>query len=662
MGSDSKDKEPKRVLPRKQFRYLTEPSDNYLNLDLDVTNPTYEGEIFITERFGRPIIVKKVPTEKFKEVIDSEVEISTVIHHQRLATLTSVFQKGDNTFFAYKTPCCLPFSTSEPQKDQRLENHINFIIEFTKFLSCMHSKDILYLRENPCENIYLSPECDDFAIIGLDSCSWKEGPFRCSQLLKIDEKPSVGTDWLVLAIFINLLYTGKSGLSDDGVKPLVKDIEYVSDFLKKCCQKEQEKRDKFNPFKHKLIKKKLNISVDPTSVTIDNFGLDWSQGIKFSIGNASITINDTGLTFGSVMQGDESSITIDSNGLTMAALGYEMNLGGDGIHLYDETHTEILGLGEELMIALPGHKLTLGSEFRLQIGESCIALGNSIEVNVEGFSKKFEGANIAITHGSDEIIKAGKDGFLWDFLGDGFSLSLKGLTLSLFPFCIDITTSPIGLMFYYGETNSFGFFDGQFRFVLGGIDFTIGKNGVNIIGDGIKFTFDGKFDFKSDFVKFNWNEADIQLSSLNFTLPALPLPKPPNPPAINIGLPSLPSIPSLPKLNVSIGKKRDENAGKKLDECLQQDEEIEKEEEVIKLGILNKNKRKLIYTSKERFFYTDEDHVVKGAVAIDSHSHTSAKNQDLKISGSKDKFYFRFSNEEQRDEWQELFKDEISKK
>ena len=131
MGSDSKDKEPKRVLPRKQFRYLTEPSDNYLNLDLDVTNPTYEGEIFITERFGRPIIVKKVPTEKFKEVIDSEVEISTVIHHQRLATLTSVFQKGDNTFFAYKTPCCLPFSTSEPQKDQRLENHINFIIIYS---------------------------------------------------------------------------------------------------------------------------------------------------------------------------------------------------------------------------------------------------------------------------------------------------------------------------------------------------------------------------------------------------------------------------------------------------------------------------------------------------------------------------------------------------
>ena len=184
----------------------------------------------------------------------------------------------------------------------------------------------------------------------------------------------------------------KTGLSDKGVKDLTSGDSELKEFMKECTQKSQKKRDDFDPFETDYIKHSCKITIDKTSLYINNFGIDWKNGVKFSVGATFLQIGSDGLTIGSNIADTESSINFGPNGLTFNHGRYDMNFGSQGVTIHERrigvADVDKLELGESLAIRTPGHELSLDdSGFTLKFGDDIIKLGYTIVCEVDGVEK-----------------------------------------------------------------------------------------------------------------------------------------------------------------------------------------------------------------------------------------------------------------------------------
>ncbi|OHS99098.1 hypothetical protein TRFO_34601 [Tritrichomonas foetus] len=647
-------KENKGSQPKPKFLVDAETIAKY-QVEENFLFSNSQGDFKQATKKGKKYFIKTIPTQDNSLSIENEKRAYTICSQSAVSSLHSVFAEGTNTHMVYKFR---PGDHLEFDEEKEPELLPEVIRQFVRFLNGLHTKGLLYLNPNPAESALLTEE-GRLSIIGLNTVFKIDEP-TISPFNSIDATPSIGTDWLVLGAFCNFLCTGETGITETGVQPQAGPSAEWTEFVMMCCTQSQEQRNAWNPFDHDFLKNiTLKVEVKSTGITVDRFYLEWEDGVKVGIGDSYIQVNGDGLTIGSSIDDEEASITIGGDGLTLGSGDYTLNLGANGVTV-KEGHEELLVLGSEVNINLPEHSLVCGDSFRLQVGGGELVIGSDgVNNGIPGFKVDMKGGNFTISNGI-ETVSAGKDGIVWDFEGNGFSIGPSGVRMAVLPFAIELTISPIGLILSFGEASSMSFVVNEgFKIQLGGIETKIDGEGLTLSGEGLNFNLGrGGPKFTNENGPFDFGSLEVSIPELNITIPQLPLPKPPSPPNVGLGMPSVPSVP-IPK--ISFGK-RDEDAGKDLHKCLQEGETIEKEEDVIKLGIFAKNKRKLVYTSQDRFFYTDESHTVKGKVYLDKKAKVETKkDQFLKVTGPKGKYNFRFSSSNDRDEWKRLFEEEVSK-
>lgn len=486
------------------------------------------------------------------------------------------------------------------EEDEEKEKKKNLARQFYFILLHLKEKKIHYISSNPLENSVITKQ-NKLIILGLEECFSKEYDFKEVQnnLVKKFTKGKLGeySDLVVLACFVYKLLTDEDLLKennidnpfDDEAKKKIdelfkdeknkkneeneEDAKVVKDFIEKCLEKDEKKREEFNVLESDYLKKEMPVKYDTEEqkISIDEFSFGWKDGeYKVSIKDNEFGYNSKESCF-SINSG-EANISIGKNGFSLSSevkekpktiidpkqlvvnfksgkknpeleikkIEVSVEINGDGATF---TNKYVEGKEDKVVIdgngfssnSVNGDTLAIGKEGVVfqNTENGHLKIGNEIDCNIDGYENK------GTSYKANGIeINIGTGGMSIKFGEVHLNVS-KGLKLNITKNVLVKITA--GIEIKIGDNISFVINGDGLSFDIGDLSLKINKSGISFsacgftikIGKGGIQIFNGNspFDFKTKGIEFaleNIPLLDISVPSIpSPNLP--PIPKPPTP-------------------------------------------------------------------------------------------------------------------------------------
>jgi hypothetical protein len=518
----------------------------------------------------KEFLIKKTPKSDplAEQGYKNEFAAYLLCHHSALAVAVSFFEDDDFYYVVYeKPPGKHLVGKYGSQPITQMGNRQTLILQFFRFLLWLKTRTIFYLRATG-DNIWVNEfgGKHTLTILGLDTCASPVDPTHSKSISRIyqhDNEITIGSEFLALGVFIHKVFTGEDDPFEPDSLTWKKPAELTDFCVGPLLEKlfaEKVDRDLFNPLSAVELRRSINFKVTSTSIAVERFKIDWSDGII--------------ITSGDVKAGFTPDRGLFMNSGQCKLVMYP----GEGVFMEDRDAQKELRVGSsEVYITYQGRKLTLNDEgltmgggtrgsaklgaegFSYIDGPGKLLIGEKIDAS--GWSLKDMKQNIKppnVTIGIKEAqISFGPSGLELDVKGMGFQIGPDGLAIKNGPSEVRIAAQAdaglkIALSAASVELNATGL-----HLALGDVTISITGGNLKIEAEGFTISVgtDG-FNFSSESEPFTLLDVLGSVLPPEITAPfndfcKLKAPPLPSLPKLNLMslLPSLPDSLSLPSLD-----------------------------------------------------------------------------------------------------------------
>lgn len=665
-------------------------------VDFDTRNPLSEGsEILFARRADAPtdpvsFVIKKYAKQGGKSnpfyVAEKYLTQNAQVKSTTLVSAVSLFEDDTASYVVYPLPKGKRLVNSADVKDDELRKKL--AIQFLSLLRSLHNQGALYLKVRH-NNVFFNDRgklivlgFDSGALIpggrfakAADAMKSKGGESFVSTSLFTKWYPDLipELDWLSLGTFVCSLWQDTLPFADGENTPNPGKVNctnatLVLDLLNVA----KSVRAGYDPRAETLFKPALNVVREDQKFAIDEFHIDWSNGILIGYGDTEIGFRQNdGVVF---LTGEGAELSIGAAGLTLkdTRMPWQtraVTLGPNGVKLdHDWAKIELSADGLTWYGGFLG-KLSLGPQgFRMDFGRDYISIEEGKPIDIQFDSKKpgmkLDGGNVVLSLPHTNKVVVGKDGLLVENMHQFLNVNADGLKMHVMNLDFNILSSPPSLFMQAGPAS--------LSICADGIDIALADNTFHADKDEVVFTAEGiTLTINDRGVKLENDNPEFDLSAyappipkLNFTPPqpkTPPIPKPPKPSMGLPGVPSIPSVPSIPKMPSFGGGA--EKAGQ-VEDHLKPGETVKEQVDIVRRKMLFAKKTvHLVRTNTDRLFFCSElygekrgDDLVLGK----SSTAEALKDKTIKLKTADGKeVALTFKNHADRDPWIAKFQEII---